>query len=182
MTVQTYIEKLIGREGAYSNNPDDAGGETMWGVTAAVARAYGYRGEMRSMPREAAVQIYIQRYWTVPRLDQIEAVFPALAEEMLDTGVNAGPATAVKFLQRALNVLNRQAKAWPDIAVDGGVGPLTVAALRAFLAERGEDGKRTLMAMMNAQQSVYYIEIAERRPANETFMFGWQFNRVLNPA
>lgn len=32
---------LIGSEGGYSFNPHDPGGETMWGVTARVARSAG---------------------------------------------------------------------------------------------------------------------------------------------
>ncbi|WP_276208425.1 putative peptidoglycan-binding domain-containing protein [Burkholderia sp. Nafp2/4-1b] len=36
-----------------------------------------------------------------------------------------------------------------------------------------------LLGMIAAQQSVYYLELAERRPANETFEYGWQLNRAL---
>ncbi len=94
-------------------------------------------------------------------------------------GVNTGPPTGVKFMQRALNVLNQNEKTFPDIAVDGGIGPMTITALKAFLQQRGADGHRVLYGMIAAQQSVFYIETAERRPENEKFEYGWQLNRAL---
>jgi len=32
--------------------------------------------------------------------------------------------------------------------------------------------------MLNAQQSVRYIELAEANRSQEDFVYGWQFNRV----
>lgn len=174
-----YINGVIAREGGYTNDPRDAGGETNFGVTLATARAYGYVGAMQDMPRDTAYQIYLQRYWLQPRFDQLAIVDATLADKLLDIGVNMGPATGVQFVQRALNVLNQQAQAFPDIAVDGGLGPMTLTALKAFYAMRGADGARVLLNMVSAQQSVRYIELAEKSPTNEAFEYGWQLNRAL---
>jgi lysozyme family protein len=51
ISIEQLIDEVIGREGGYSNHPADRGGATRWGVTEAVARAHGYRGDMRSFPR-----------------------------------------------------------------------------------------------------------------------------------
>lgn len=178
MNLHDTVDALIGREGKYSNNPADKGGETMWGITVAVARAFGYAGPMASMPRSTAEQIYTERYWLQPGLDKVAALNEAIAEELLDTGVNMGSAVAGKFLQRALNVLNQDDKLYPNIVVDGGVGRMTLAALSAFLQARGQGGIAVLLSMLNAQQSVRYMEIAEANTAQETFEYGWQLNRV----
>lgn len=178
MNIDQMLDKIVATEGGYTNNPNDPGGETIFGITVAVARAFGYTGEMRDMTREQAKAIYRQRYWLQPRFSDVAAVNATLAEEMFDTGVNMGTATAGKFLQRALNVLNNQAKSFPDIATDGAIGEMTLAALKAFLTLRGADGVTVLLRMLNAQQSVRYIEIAEGRPASEEFEYGWQVNRV----
>jgi lysozyme family protein len=130
------------------------------------------------MTQQVARDIYAQRYWHQPRFDDIDMVSASIAEEMLDTGVNMGPATAGKFLQRALNVLNQGDKLYPNITVDGGVGNMTIAALKAFLAARGKDGETVLVRMLNAQQSVRYIELAEANVTQESFEYGWQLNRV----
>jgi lysozyme family protein len=107
MNITDTITALIQREGGYTNNPDDKGGETNFGITAAVARAFGYTGPMGSMTQQVARDIYAQRYWHQPRFDDVDMVSELVAEELLDTGVNMGTATAGKFLQRALNVLNQ---------------------------------------------------------------------------
>lgn len=178
MTFEDKLNALIAIEGGYSNDPHDAGGETNFGITIAVARAFGYIGPMRDMTREQAKDIYRQRYWTQPRFADVAALNQDIAFEMFDTGVNMGQATAGKFLQRALNVLNQQAKVFPEVGMDGTVGNMTLAALRAFLAVRGADGALVLLRMLNAQQSVRYIELAEQHQLNEDFEFGWQLNRV----
>ena len=102
-----------------------------------------------------------------------------LAERLLDIGVNMGAATGIRFLQRALNVLNRQGAAFADIAVDGAFGPATETALAGLLRARGTEGARVLRGMIAAQQAVRYIEIAEHDPTQEEFEFGWQLNRAL---
>lgn len=182
MAPNDYIDKIIGLEGGYSNNPADRGGETMWGITAAVARAFGYTGPMAQMTRDTAIAIYRARYWTQPKFDRVQIIDGDIAEKLLDIGVNMGPSTGIKFLQRALNVLNNQAKAYPDIGVDGGIGNLTLAALAAFIGQRGNDGRRVLLGMIASQQSVRYMELAEGSASQEAFEYGWQLNRALGVA
>lgn len=182
MNATDYIDKVIGREGGYSNNPADKGGETMWGITAATARAFGYSGPMAQMTRDTAIAIYRARYWTQPRFDQVQTLDGDIAEKLLDIGVNMGPSTGVKFLQRALNVLNQQGRAFPDISVDGGIGAMTLAAMKSFIDQRGNDGRRVLLGMIASQQSVRYVEIAEANPSQEAFEYGWQLNRALGVA
>lgn len=176
--LQDIISALVTREGGYVNNPVDKGGPTNWGITEAVARAFGYKGSMQLLPKATASQLYISRFWVQPNFDRVAAEDMDIAIEMLDTGVNMGPNAAGKFLQRALNVLNQRDKLYPNMTVDGSVGVMTIAALQKFLAARGKDGKTVLMRMLNAQQSVRYIELAEANQTQEDFEFGWQLNRV----
>jgi lysozyme family protein len=178
MNITDTISELINREGGYTNNPNDKGGETTWGITVAVARAFGYMGPMNAMTQQVARDIYAQRYWHAPRFSDVAAFSELVAEELLDTGVNMGPSVAGKFLQRALNVLNQGDKLYPNTTVDGSVGNMTIAALKAFLTARGKDGETVLVRMLNAQQSVRYIELAEANATQESFEYGWQLNRV----
>lgn len=178
MNLQDTLNSLAGREGGYTNNPNDRGGETNWGITEVVARAFGYTGSMKLMPKETAMGIYRERYWLQPQFDQVAMIDPNIAEELLDTGVNMGPAVAGKFLQRALNVLNQDQKLFPNLTIDGGIGKMTLAALKTFLQVRGSDGKTVLLRMLNAQQSVRYMEIAEANTSQEGFEYGWQLNRI----
>lgn len=178
MKVDAYIKDLIRREGGYVDHPADRGGPTMWGVTEQVARAYGYHGRMQDMPQSVASSIYMERYWREPKFDLVNEHTTAVAEELLDTGVNMGPMVASRFLQRALNVLNKEASIYPDLIVDGVIGRMTIAALRAYLGARGKDGHVVLFRALDSQQGARYIEIAEGRPSQEAFVHGWFLHRT----
>lgn len=181
-TVDQIIDEVIGKEGRYANNAKDKGGETMWGITEAVARANGYSGPMKDMPRTVAANIYRVQYVQVPGFDKVLTVSPALAAEMVDTGVNMGTAIPGPWLQRWLNVFNKEQTLYPDLKADGQIGPMTISALKTFLKTRGVEGEAVLVKAMNCSQGARYLEITEKREANEEFVYGWILNRVTLPA
>ncbi|WP_353850749.1 glycosyl hydrolase 108 family protein [Sphingomonas sp.] len=168
---------MIAAEGGYVNDPRDPGGETMYGITIATARENGYFGPMSKMPEAVAREIYRKRYVSAPGFDRVLSRSNAIGAELIDTGVNMGPAVASRFLQRALNVLNDGRFA--DVIVDGVIGPVSLRALDAYLAWRGKDGEIQLVKLLNALQAARYVEIAEGRPASERFVYGWIKNRVI---
>ena len=173
------IDALIDREGGYVNHPADRGGPTCFGITEAVARAHGYAGGMRNLPRSEAAGIYRRLYWLRPGFDAVAERSAAVAGELFDTGVNMGPAVAATFLQRALTALNRNGSDYRDLAPDGRIGKGTLAALDAFIAVRGKVGGQTvLLRALEALQGERYLRLAERRPANEAFLYGWLANRI----
>ena len=177
--VELLIDALIEREGGYSDHPADRGGPTMFGITEAVARAHGYRGAIRDLPQDEAAAIYRRLYWLRPRFDAVAARAPRIAAELFDTGANMGPAVAATFLQRALTALNRSGKDYPDLVPDGRIGEGTLAALDAFIQVRGKSSAETvLMRALEALQGERYLRLAERRPANEAFLYGWLANRI----
>jgi lysozyme family protein len=173
------IDELIEREGGFVNHPADRGGPTWFGITEAVARAHGYSGAMAMLPRDEAAAIYRRLYWLRPRFDEIAKRAPAVAAELFDTGANMGPAVATTFLQRALTALNRNGKDYPDLVPDGRAGPRTIAALDGFLQARGRrGGQSVLLRALEALQGERYLRLAEKRPANEAFLYGWLANRI----
>jgi lysozyme family protein len=183
--VEQQLEALLKREGGYVSNPADRGGATNWGITEAVARAQGYAGPMRDLPRDEAKEIYRRLYWQRPKFDAVAERAPRVAAELFDTGVNMGPAVAATFLQRALTALNRNAKDFPDIVPDGKIGPGTLAALDAFLKARGgafgipnATAETVLVRALDALQGERYLRLAERTPNQEQFLYGWLANRI----
>lgn len=178
MTKDQIFESILGKEGGYVDHPDDKGGPTRWGITQAVARAHGYAGSMKELPRETALAILTADYWTGPRFDQVSALSSAIAAELCDTGVNMGPTVQTKWFQRWLNVFNQQGKLYPDLIADGQIGPRTISALKAFLAARGKEGEQVMLKSLNCSQGQRYLELAEQRPANESFVYGWMKERV----
>lgn len=178
MDISALIDEVIAREGGYSNHPADRGGPTNFGITQNVARANGYMGDMRALPRSVAEAIYRRLYWDKPGYAFIGELAPDLAAELFDTAVNMGSATANGFLQRALNALNRNEADYPDLKLDRLIGARTLAALAAFLKLRGKAGEKVLLKAVDALQGERYLALAESRPANEAFLYGWLANRV----
>ena len=173
------IDNLIDREGGYVDHRDDAGGPTRFGITEKVARAHGYNGPIAMLPREEARAIYKRLFWFRPRYDDVAERAPMIASELFDTGVNMGPAVATTFLQRALTALNRQGRDYPDLVPDGRIGKKTLAALDRFMAMRGDaGGEKVLLRALEALQGERYLALAEQRPANESFLYGWLANRL----
>jgi len=159
----------------YVDHPDDPGGETNWGIIVDVARAFGYLGPMRALPYSIVQAIYRRNYW-----DEIQGdVIPdqEIAEELFDTGVNCGMGTAIRFLQRTLNVLNVKATKYADIAVDGDFGEKSVAALKAALQVKPWY-RTAILRTLDSLQCTYYITLAEKNEKFETFMPGWLRTRV----
>lgn len=117
MNFDAAFDTLLKHEGGYSDHAADPGGKTRFGITEAVAREVGYRGDMRELPLELAKRIYKDRYWDTVKAEQLP---PAVRYVVFDAAVNSGPGQSAKWLQRALGV-----------ADDGVIGPKTLAAANA---------------------------------------------------
>lgn len=173
------IDRVIKIEGGYVNDPSDSGGETKYGITAAVARRNGYTGRMKDLSYADAYKIYERLYWKSLRLDDVIEMSKELAWELFDTGVNMGVGRAGSFLQRGLNVMNNGGKFYDDLNVDGAVGPKTLGALNAYYARRGVEGMVVLTELLNCLQGAFYVTLAERRQKDEKFIYGWFKHRVV---
>ena len=159
------IEALLDRHGGLAAS---------YGISEAVARAQGYEGPMRRIPRDEAARIYLRLYWVRPRFDEIARRSARLAAELLDAGAKLGPAVAATFLQRVLTALNRNGNDYPDMVPDGRIGERTLAALDAFLAIRGTaSGEAVLLRAFDAVTGERCVRLAERRPSNEALLYDW---------
>lgn len=182
MNFEHVVDGIIAREQGYVDHADDRGGPTNWGITVAVARANGYDGDMRDLPLSLAREIYRKRYIVRPAFDKVWTLNQAVGNELIDTGVNMGPARAAEMLQRALNAFNQQGSRYADVFVDGQIGAVTLSALHAYLRHRGEQGARVLVCALNVLQGARYFDIAEGNDSQESFMYGWIRSRVLDAA
>ncbi|PWD98800.1 glycoside hydrolase family 108 protein [Marinilabilia rubra] len=167
-----FISKIIQIEGGYVNDPSDAGGETKFGITLKTARDNGYNGSMKDLTIETARDIYLQQYWFKPGFNKITN--DQLAFELLDTAVNMGPETAVEMLQKSCNLLNHANRYGNDLEVDGRLGYKTLAFVNRYpMPDR-------LRMLMNAVQCARYVKIAQARPEQRKFIYGWLKERVFN--
>ncbi|WP_118790923.1 glycoside hydrolase family 108 protein [Haemophilus haemolyticus] len=138
LTFQQIFDRLIGREGGYVNDPRDPGGETNWGVTKRTAQANGYTGNMKTMTRQQAYEIYYRAFWLRYNCEQMP---DAVAYQFFDAAVNHGFGNASRMLQRAVGVLD-----------DGIIGKYSLEAInRNPISD-------TLM-VLNGERLNFYIRL-----------------------
>lgn len=182
MNFEQVIDGIIEREKGFVDHPSDRGGPTNYGITLRVARANGYTGPMQDLPLTLARAIYRNRYIAGPCFDKVALIDEAVASELIDTGVNMGPAVPAQMFQRWLNGFNKQGSMYADVFVDGRIGDVTLDAFRAYRRWRGADGSRVMVAALNCTQGNRYLELAEGNDSQEDFLYGWIRSRVLQAA
>lgn len=112
--------------------------------------------------------IYLKLYWERPGFDNVAIRYPRVAAELFDTGINMDTATAGAFLQRPLNAL-----VGVTLVLNGAIGPKSLDALVQFRRLHGAAGEAALLKALDALQGERYISIAEARPSQRAFVFGW---------
>ena len=169
-------------EGGYVNHPNDPGGETNHGITKDVARAAGYRGSMRDLARycEAETDVCAEsilriQYVEKPGFLSLVAIDPAVAEEVIDTAVNMGPARPSRFFQRSVNELCGK-----SLKVDGQIGPATVKAWADCRSYLGTRSCRWMLDDLDAQQRAEYERLIRINPRLGVFRKGWLNHRINN--
>ncbi len=147
-------------EGGYSNHPNDLGHETNMGVTIATFRTfYGADRtveELKNLTEEQWNYIF-DGFWSPWKADQIKS--QPIANICFDWGWASGAKTAIKQVQKLLGV-----------AVDGIVGPKTLAAINA--AE-----PRELFDKIKEARLAFVRDIVARNPSQARFSRGWT-NRI----
>lgn len=178
MDFSTIINSLIGKEKGFSDNPSDKGSPTNFGITEAVARQNGFTGDMRDLPRSLAESIYLEQYIIGPGFDKVAMCAIFVGEELIDTGVNMGPKQASIMFQRLLNAFNKRGSKYPDLVVDGVIGPVSIAAFKKYMVFRGSEGIGVFVNALNHLQGYRYLELAEKHESQEDFFYGWIKNRT----
>jgi len=165
------LENMEG--GAYTNDPDDPGKETKWGITIGVARENNYSGLMKDMDEATALCIIKKAVWDKLMLDQCKS--QKVARELFEASVLVGNGAEIPYLQRTLNVLNRNQQDWPDINVDGGFGPTTRDTLNKALSIGRESN---ILKALNSFEGFHFITKSERNPVLEKYTNGWFAKRI----
>lgn len=179
--------KLTGiNESGYSNNKEDAGGETWNGI----ARNYwkdwegwrvidfqkqlpGFPANISSVKDKLAPleeDFFKVNFWDKCRCGEINN--QDIANELYDTAVNFGTQRAISMAQEACNLLNKNGKDYEDIEVDGKIGSKTLSAIN------NHKYKDALFNTMNILQGEAYIKNCRANPKKEIFFRGW-LSRVV---
>ena len=135
------LKAVLKHEGGYVFNKLDPGGMTNLGCTKAVWEEHcGHPVDekaMRALTPADVAPLYKRKYWDKVQGDELPSGIDYL---VFDTAINSGPGRAAKLLQACVGV-----------EPDGGIGPKTLAAVRAFDAKQlvADYSKRRLSFMMD---------------------------------
>jgi len=133
-------------EGKYSNDPNDPGGETRWGIS---KRAFP-SVDIVSLSREDAIALYRERYWRFESVDD-----QMVANKLFDMCVNLGSSTTVRLLQRVLGLVQ-----------DGQFGPKSLASVNKV-------DPQSLLTSLRLEQVIHYAQIISGKPSLVKYVRGW---------
>jgi len=183
------FEETMRNEGFDSNHPLDPGGMTFLGISKVywpkwdgwvLVTEYLKTRKKETLDKliEKAKDFYYINFWSPIQGDRLAIYSQDLAAEVFDTSVNMSPNRGIRFLQEALNLLNKNQKLYPDIPADGKIGNQTFNTLSVYITKSGtrEQLMKRLLNVMNHLQGEFYINKMRSFPEKEEFR-GW-FDRT----
>lgn len=183
-TFDTEVEKVFLREGYRSDDPDDPGRLTIWGISHRSfpddVRAMDQMG--REEAKAYAKGIYKANFWDRCGAEAvIMEECGSTAVQMFDLGITSGNDTAIELLQSALNGLGGNGYKWQRLTEDGILGGATLTSLRACLNWNKPRAKRALLLARVFQtcRASFYLNLSKSRPTNGKFIDGW-LNRTYS--
>jgi lysozyme family protein len=163
-----YFKVILKHEGGFVNNPSDPGGSTEYGISLLFLKGLDLADgdvdhdgtidadDIKALTVDEASILYQKYFWTPMNLDGI--IDEDLKLNLFDQGVNSGTRTAIKILQRLLNLQD-----------DGAIGPNTTNATNSYSGD--------IIADYKTARENYYLAIIQRNPKLMVFKTGW-FNRI----
>jgi lysozyme family protein len=171
-------------EGGYSNDPDDAGGETYKGVARKFNPTWDgwniiddiknkFPSDFKDKLDITILNKKVFSYYKIMYWDKFQGdLIPnqEIANELFDNAVNMGVNRSVSFLQKSLNLLNRNQKNYSDISEDGIFGNNTLKTLHKYL---NYDKPNLILKVINILQGIHYINYMTKSPSQEKYARGW---------
>jgi lysozyme family protein len=175
VAVAAIIAAVVALEGGFVDHPSDPGGATNWGITERVARQNGFTGDMRNLTKAQAKDIYRRQYIVRPGFLPLVAIDAAVAEEVIDTGVNMGPARPTRFFRRAVN-----ATCNTSLPITDSMDAVTVKAWADCRANLGPVACVQMLDSLDGQQRAEYDRLVRVNPKLRVFHRGWINHRIGN--
>ena len=142
----------------YTNDPDDPGGETKYGI----CKAAFPNEDIKNLTEDRANYLYYTHFWLKCCCNMMPMI---VALPVFDMAVNNGPKNSILALQRAL------CDCGFPILDDGLIGSTTLGAIHAI------PDKKDLAEECLQNREEHYDNCVKRRPKSAKYRKGWQ-NRV----
>lgn len=174
-TFEQAIPVIMAHEGTptnfWVNDPDDPGGETVWGWSMRTILDLGlqpadlglphrnfFPGCLKAVSRDTCEKLYRRFFWNRYGYGSIDD--QVAATKVMDAAVNMGPRRAAELAQKACNKLGAQLK------VDSGLGPKSFAAINAC-------DPREFLVAFGQEMADFYERVIARKPSLAKFRKTW---------
>lgn len=170
---KAFHDVIIDEEGGakFTNDPNDAGGATKWGITLAVYKEHGadidHDGDidvddLKLSSEDNAKEFYLNNFWNNLSIDKITLNY--IATKLFSNCINFGTKTGIMLLQGAVNTTNPGGK---KLAIDGDLGPMSLLTINSL-------NEVQLMRFFIKEQSNRYWKITYNNILNNaTSKLGW---------
>lgn len=169
------LDLLLKHEGGYSNNPNDPGGPTKYGISLRFLRSqkvlpadFDDDGDIdiediKDMTLEEASSIYKMEFWDKLGISRI--LDQRIANMVFGIAVNTGPNRSISILQKAIDAICAG-----DVSVDGCIGDKTIKAVNSINSLK-------LLLSLKLKCASFYQSLVTANPKLRIFLKGW-LNRV----
>lgn len=142
------IDFVLECEGGVSNNKNDSGGLTKFGIS---QKSYPNL-DINNLTREDAIRIYKRDYWNKCGCDELPE---QIAFMVFDQAVNQGVYAAIRDLQKAVGV-----------EMDGIIGKITLDAVY-------NKNVKEVIEELSTIRLCRYSSTVFANPSNKVFLLGW---------
>mgnify|MGYP007100063688 CR=1 FL=1 len=168
------VQVVLAHEGGLTDNPNDPGGITDYGVSLRFLRAAGIDGNMnrsdhigpediKSLTPKKASNIYYKYFWLPNRFEYIKSM--VLSTSMLDMAVLLGGQQACMLMQQALNKTLKE-----SIKVDGILGFDSLSKIQKANCYQLNDKFKT-------ECREHFYDLVKKNDKLQVFLTGW-LNRI----
>ncbi len=163
------IDLVLSQEGGYSDDKNDPGGETNFGIS---KRSYPDL-DIKALTRGEAVEIYRRDYWEPNKISLIKCQM--IANKYFSFVVNMGTRPAGRIVQRAIRSNG------VDLEIDGRVGSKTRKAINDITRGEAAFGSPdeiwrcwyALLAAIRSEAAGHYRLLIAKNSKLERFRNGW---------
>lgn len=173
------LEETLLNEGGFSDDPNDNGGMTLFGIARNKNPQWAGWREVDQIIKSNGWNSKNDDHWSLiakacKRIEGVEAFYRinfwnkmkgeyifanSIAQTIFDYGVNTGMKTAVKNVQRTLKIID-----------DGDFGPKTLEALNKFIMN---ESLYKWSEEFTLRKLLRYVKIVTNESENIKYMFGW---------
>lgn len=163
---------VLGNEGGYSNDKNDKGGATNFGISTRFLKqidkdvdgnGHVNKKDVEALTKDASIELYREYFWDYYRLGELRDLL--ISRKALDLFVNMRGKAAAKILQKACN------RCGATLKIDGILGTRSINSINS-LSLFGIT-REQLLAEIRIGQADLYKAIVKANKTQSKFLKGW---------